>query len=46
MLLNFIRDELGTPVSPAFINAGNFKDVRSIAALVSALASGSAAELR
>jgi acyl carrier protein len=43
MLLNFIRDDLGTAVSPMLINAGNFKDVRSIAAMVAGLASGSAA---
>jgi acyl carrier protein len=38
MLLNFIRDELGTPVSPELINARNFQDVASIAAMVSDLA--------
>jgi acyl carrier protein len=35
ILLNFIRDELGVFVPPLEINARNFKDLTSIAAMVS-----------
>ena len=41
MLLIFIRDELGAHISPALINARNFQNVRTIAALVASLANGS-----
>jgi clorobiocin biosynthesis protein CloN5 len=35
-LLGFIQDELGAPIPPAQIYAGNFHDIRSIAAMVRA----------
>jgi acyl carrier protein len=35
-LLSFIQDELGSQIAPAELDAGNFKDVRSIAELVRA----------
>jgi clorobiocin biosynthesis protein CloN5 len=35
-LLNFIEDELGSQIPPAQMYAGNFQDVRSIAAMVRA----------
>ncbi|MEV2250861.1 acyl carrier protein [Streptomyces sp. NPDC050147] len=34
LLIGFIRDELGFAVPPREINAENFKDIRSITALV------------
>ncbi|GAA4469016.1 acyl carrier protein [Phytohabitans houttuyneae] len=37
ILLNYIRDELGVSVPPMQMVASNFKDVRSIAAMVDAL---------
>lgn len=37
ILINYIRTELGTPVPALQINAGNFKDLRSVAALVDSL---------
>lgn len=36
-LLNFIRGELGTKVPTSMIGTENFRDVRSIAAMVAAL---------
>jgi acyl carrier protein len=39
ILLNYIRDELGTAVPPARIDSRNFRDVRSISAMVHELAS-------
>ena len=39
ILLNFIRDELGVAVPPMEINARNFKDINSIAAMVNQLTS-------
>jgi acyl carrier protein len=44
MLLNFIRDELGVRVPPLMIEFQNFKDVRSIAAMVDRLMAGSAGQ--
>ena len=35
-LLTFIEDGLGTQIPPAQLNAGNFQDIRSIAAMVRA----------
>jgi acyl carrier protein len=35
-LLSFIEDELGSQIPPAQLYAGNFQDVRSIAAMVRA----------
>ncbi|GAA3348263.1 hypothetical protein GCM10020358_66070 [Amorphoplanes nipponensis] len=35
-LLSFIEDELGSPIPPAELYAGNFRDIRSIAAMVHA----------
>jgi clorobiocin biosynthesis protein CloN5 len=35
-LLNFIEDELGSPIPPAQLYAGNFQNVRNIAAMVRA----------
>jgi acyl carrier protein len=35
-LLTFIEDELGTQIPPAQLFAGNFRDIRSIAAMVRA----------
>jgi clorobiocin biosynthesis protein CloN5 len=35
-LLSYIEDEFGTPLAPALLSAGNFQDVRSIAATVRA----------
>jgi acyl carrier protein len=37
MLLNFIRDQLGVRIPPLMIEFENFKDVRSISAIVSDL---------
>jgi acyl carrier protein len=37
MLLNYLRDGLGTPVPPAQIDSRNFRDVRSISAMVRGL---------
>jgi acyl carrier protein len=34
VLLKFIREELGVTVPPSAVDARNFKDVRSIAAMV------------
>ncbi|TDC72595.1 acyl carrier protein [Streptomyces hainanensis] len=34
LLLMFIRDELGVAVPPKGINAGNFRDIRSITQMV------------
>lgn len=34
LLINFVRDQLGVSVPPARINARDFKDVRSITAMV------------
>jgi acyl carrier protein len=34
VLLKFIRDDLGVEVSPAYVDAVHFRDVRSIADLV------------
>ncbi|KKK06307.1 acyl carrier protein [Micromonospora sp. HK10] len=39
MLLNYIRDGLGTPVPPQLIDAANFRSIRTIAALVGSLTS-------
>jgi acyl carrier protein len=41
-LLNFIEDELGSPISPAQLYAGNFQNVRSVAAMVRANRAASA----
>jgi hypothetical protein len=38
ILLNYIRDGLHTPIPPLYIEAKNFKDVRSITAMIRALA--------
>jgi acyl carrier protein len=35
-LLGFIQDEFGARIPPAHLNAGNFQDIRSIAAMVRA----------
>ena len=35
-LLSFIQDELGSQIPPAQLYAGNFRDVRSIAAMIRA----------
>ncbi|OLE27067.1 MAG: hypothetical protein AUG49_06430 [Catenulispora sp. 13_1_20CM_3_70_7] len=35
-LVGYIREELGVKVPPVAVNGANFRDVRSIAALVSA----------
>jgi acyl carrier protein len=35
-LLGFIHDELGSQIPPAQLSAGNFQDIRSIAAMVRA----------
>jgi len=35
-LLGFIQDELGSQVAPELLYAGNFKDIRAIAAMVRA----------
>jgi acyl carrier protein len=37
-LMNYIRDELGITIPPVELNAGNFKNVRMIAALVAEIA--------
>lgn len=37
MLLNYIRDGLGTPVPPQLIDAVNFRDARSIATMIGGL---------
>lgn len=37
-LLNFIRKEIGTVVPPSMIDTENFRDVRSITAMISTLA--------
>jgi clorobiocin biosynthesis protein CloN5 len=37
ILLNYIRDELGVFVSPALIDAKNFANVASVAAMVDGL---------
>jgi acyl carrier protein len=34
MLLNFIRDEIGTPIPPERLSTGHFRTPRDIAALV------------
>lgn len=39
MLLNYIRDKLGTPISPHMVDAPNFRSARTIAALVGGLMS-------
>lgn len=39
ILLNYIREDLGVSVPPVALRASNFKDLRSIAALVDELAS-------
>lgn len=38
ILLNFIRDDLGVSVPAVALNAANFRDLRSIAALVDEIA--------
>jgi acyl carrier protein len=38
LLLNFVREEFGVAVPPPRINGRNFKDVRSISAMVRGLA--------
>lgn len=38
ILLNYIRDDLGVSVPPTALNTANFKDLRSIAGLVNAIA--------
>ena len=35
-LLNYIEDEFGSQIPPALLSAGNFQNVRSIAAMIRA----------
>jgi acyl carrier protein len=41
ILLNYLRDGLGTPVPPALIDARNFRSIRTIAAMAHGLAAAS-----
>jgi acyl carrier protein len=40
MLLNFIRERFGTRVPSSMVEFGNFRDVRSISAMVDSLLAG------
>jgi clorobiocin biosynthesis protein CloN5 len=39
VLLTFVRAELGVPVPASYMNADNFKDVRSLTAMIRSLES-------